>query len=186
MAVSAIDASGHRRHTHTNTQALPFISIDCRNRKNRCGSLACKCICSFQRCGSKYLTHQKKVEKQDGAITSIQSEIFAKPCAVRTARLFDRPQSTSTNLERLEVWPSHTPLEQGLTIKKGSPGMCTSYITLCSALVPVESLVITHFSKFVFRHIIEAVLCFTARKSCRRRQRQSNNLKSMGNCCIVH
>ncbi|GBM91188.1 hypothetical protein AVEN_173507-1 [Araneus ventricosus] len=26
-----------------------------------------------------------------------------------------QPCSASTNLERLEVWPSHTPLEQGLT-----------------------------------------------------------------------
>ncbi|GBM58106.1 hypothetical protein AVEN_164292-1 [Araneus ventricosus] len=43
------------------------------------------------------------------------AEIFAKPLTVGTVRLFEfhRPQSTNANLERLEIWPSHTPLEKG-------------------------------------------------------------------------
>ncbi|GBN98960.1 hypothetical protein AVEN_30836-1 [Araneus ventricosus] len=50
-------------------------------------------------------------------IHSSAAEIFAKPRAVGTARLFEchRPQSTSTNLERIKVCPRHTPLEQGFT-----------------------------------------------------------------------
>ncbi|GBO23741.1 hypothetical protein AVEN_24220-1 [Araneus ventricosus] len=40
-------------------------------------------------------------------------EIFAKLRSVGTARLFEfhRSKSTNANLERLEVWPSHKPLE---------------------------------------------------------------------------
>ncbi|GBM35590.1 hypothetical protein AVEN_121040-1 [Araneus ventricosus] len=61
--------------------------------------------------------NSSRIKGPDGAIASFLSssvEIFPKPHSVRTARLFEfhRPQSTTTNLE---VCPSHTPLQQGLT-----------------------------------------------------------------------
>ncbi|GBM12366.1 hypothetical protein AVEN_211553-1 [Araneus ventricosus] len=64
------------------------------------------------------------IKGPDDAIASVHSsaaEIFGKPCDVGTARLFEfhRPQSTSANLERLEVLPSHTPLEQGVSLEVG-------------------------------------------------------------------
>ncbi|GBL74333.1 hypothetical protein AVEN_235314-1 [Araneus ventricosus] len=64
--------------------------------------------------------NRSRIIRPDGAIASVHSsaaEIFAKPRAVGTVRLFEfnRPQSTSTNLERLEIWRSHTPLEQGFS-----------------------------------------------------------------------
>ncbi|GBN93014.1 hypothetical protein AVEN_107826-1 [Araneus ventricosus] len=60
------------------------------------------------------------IKGPDGAIASIHSsaaDIFAKALAVGTVRLlkFHRPQFTRANLERLEVCPSHTPLEQGFS-----------------------------------------------------------------------
>ncbi|GBN86421.1 hypothetical protein AVEN_72689-1 [Araneus ventricosus] len=97
--------------------------IPCRpNRKNRCGSWACKCTCYFQRFGGKQLAHERKGKWADGVSASVLSraaEIFAKTRAVGTARLFEshRPQSTRTNLQRLEVWPSYTPPEQGLMLR---------------------------------------------------------------------
>ncbi|GBL83264.1 hypothetical protein AVEN_76173-1 [Araneus ventricosus] len=97
--------------------------IPCRrNRKNRCGSWACKCICWFPRYGGKYCAHQRKVERPDGANASAHSntaETFSKSRAVGSARLFEfnRPRSTSTILERLEICPSHRPLEHGLMIQ---------------------------------------------------------------------
>ncbi|GBL95883.1 hypothetical protein AVEN_227125-1, partial [Araneus ventricosus] len=42
-----------------------------RNRKNRCGSWACKCICGFPRYGGNYLAHKSQsaiAERPDGAI----------------------------------------------------------------------------------------------------------------------
>ncbi|GBN33215.1 hypothetical protein AVEN_104414-1 [Araneus ventricosus] len=43
---------------------------------------------------------------------------ICKATRTKKARLFEfhRSQSTSTNLERLEVWPSHTPLQYGFTM----------------------------------------------------------------------
>ncbi|GBM10740.1 hypothetical protein AVEN_215890-1 [Araneus ventricosus] len=63
------------------------------------------------------------IKETDGGIASIPSsaaEIFAKPRAVGTASLFEfhRPQSTSANIKRLEIRPSHTPLEHGFTIPR--------------------------------------------------------------------
>ncbi|GBL67035.1 hypothetical protein AVEN_77076-1 [Araneus ventricosus] len=104
----------------------------------------CKCICGFQRCGGKYLRHQRArrcqfipslkhcgdicqvTRSRNGASVRIPptsvhkcepraTRSVAKPHAVGTARLFEfhRPHSTNVNLERLEDWPSHTPLLQG-------------------------------------------------------------------------
>ncbi|GBM36539.1 hypothetical protein AVEN_46015-1 [Araneus ventricosus] len=62
--------------------------------------------------------NSSRIKESDGAIVSVHSsaaEIFAKPRAVGTARMFEfhRPWTTSANLVRLEVQPSHMPLEQG-------------------------------------------------------------------------
>ncbi|GBN90574.1 hypothetical protein AVEN_149229-1 [Araneus ventricosus] len=62
------------------------------------------------------VVNSSRIKGPDGAIASVHSstdEIFAKPRAVGKARLieFHRPQSTNVNLERLQIWPSHTPLE---------------------------------------------------------------------------
>ncbi|GBN10713.1 hypothetical protein AVEN_261930-1 [Araneus ventricosus] len=48
------------------------------------------------------------------------AERFAKLRALGMARLFEFHQSqfTSTNLERLEVWTSHTPSEQGFIVSR--------------------------------------------------------------------
>ncbi|GBL97925.1 hypothetical protein AVEN_127026-1 [Araneus ventricosus] len=45
------------------------------------------------------------------------SRDIRKATRLRNGRLFEfhRPQSTSTNLERLEVWLNHTPWEIGFT-----------------------------------------------------------------------
>ncbi|GBM11380.1 hypothetical protein AVEN_59048-1, partial [Araneus ventricosus] len=76
------------------------------------------------------------IKGPDGAIASVHSratEIFAKPRAIGTARLleFHRPQSISANLERLEVWPSHTPLEQGfISQRRNKKNRCGSWALL--------------------------------------------------------
>ncbi|GBL76823.1 hypothetical protein AVEN_53483-1 [Araneus ventricosus] len=67
-----------------------------------------------------YSSHNSK--GPDGTIESIHSsaaEIFAKPRAAGTARLFEfhRPQYTIANLERLEVRPSHARWNKALGIK---------------------------------------------------------------------
>ncbi|GBN78852.1 hypothetical protein AVEN_30957-1 [Araneus ventricosus] len=121
-SILPVQSRGNKANRGRNTRKDPpldrsFIPY-LQNGKNRCGSWACKTICRFPRCGGKRHAHQRKKERPDGAITSFYSsaaEIFAKPRAVGTARLFEfqRPQSTNTNFERLEFCPSHTPLEQG-------------------------------------------------------------------------
>ncbi|GBM52044.1 hypothetical protein AVEN_238109-1 [Araneus ventricosus] len=101
-----------------------FRVITCRrSSKNRCGSWACKCICGFPRYGGKQIAHQRKRERARRCHCVRSLERCRDICKamrrdIETARLieFHRPQSTSTNLERLEVWPSHTPLEQGLKV----------------------------------------------------------------------
>ncbi|GBO05868.1 hypothetical protein AVEN_187008-1 [Araneus ventricosus] len=65
--------------------------------------------------------NSSRIKGPDEAIVSVHSiaaEIFAKPRAVGTARLFEfhRPRSTSTNLERPQICPSHKSLEQGFTV----------------------------------------------------------------------
>ncbi|GBN09672.1 hypothetical protein AVEN_50399-1 [Araneus ventricosus] len=62
--------------------------------------------------------NSSRIKGPDDAIASVHSsiaEIFAKPRAVGTARLFEFHRPHVRNLVRLEIWPSHTPLEQGLT-----------------------------------------------------------------------
>ncbi|GBN72598.1 hypothetical protein AVEN_95480-1 [Araneus ventricosus] len=88
--------------------------ISCRrNRKNRCGSWACASVASRVMAASK----ESRAARRHQCLRERYRDICkATRRAVGTARLFqfNRPHSTSTNLVRLEVWPSHTPLEQGL------------------------------------------------------------------------
>ncbi|GBL99411.1 hypothetical protein AVEN_206811-1 [Araneus ventricosus] len=84
--------------------------IPCRrNGKNRCDLCASKCICGFPRCGGKWLAHQRTRRRH--CIRSL--ERCRDICKGATVRI---PPTTSTNLERLEVCPSHTPLEKGLSL----------------------------------------------------------------------
>ncbi|GBM05373.1 hypothetical protein AVEN_268518-1 [Araneus ventricosus] len=98
------------------------------------------------------VVNSSDIKGPDGAIASVHSnaaEIFPKPRAVRMAHLleFHRPQSTSTNLERLEVWPGHTPLEQGFTSPRAASILlspttetkCKSQKTLKKSYPPVPN-----------------------------------------------